>query len=45
MKWQTVPKQKKKNKKIYISRKCPIFRFENKPFSGAKRKMEIKLKV
>ena len=26
-------------------KKLPIFRFENKPSSGAERKMKIKLKV
>ena len=38
-------KQKNKTKKIYIKANCPIFRFEKKPSSGAKWKMEIKLKV
>ena len=33
---------KRIKQKIYI---CPIFRFENKASSGAKRKMKIKLKV
>ena len=36
---------KEENKKIYVKTNCPIFRFENKPSSGAKRKMKIKLKV
>ena len=33
-----------RQKNIY-STNCPIFRFENKPSSGAKRKRKIKLKV
>ena len=37
-------KQNNKTKNIY-STNCPIFRFENKPSSGAKRKRKIKLKV
>ena len=30
---------------MYIKTNCPIFQFENKPSSGAKRKMKIKLNV
>ena len=35
MKRQTVPKQKKKTKRYIF---CPVFRFENKPSPGAKKK-------
>ena len=47
--WSLQPGDEVVNKrikqKIYIETNCPIFRFENKASSGAKRKMKIKLKV
>ena len=47
MKRQTDPygKATKNETKILYLTNCPIFRFENKPSSGAKSKMKIKLKV